>query len=957
MSLKDCIGVAISKGDLTKKAGEDFLERMQKQEEMLIKQGRGGIDDYIMSVSREAEALLSGSKRNKDAIAKSILIVDRNWEVAGEHSRGRFFGLLAMVGENLWGKGAPYSIPARSRTIYGIAQSFMSDSLPAFRSTWAGLKAGIEIPNKIVDEVYGTNTGNALAKAGAEGYKKAVTYLMQSLKDAGVSVHEVSEWFLPQRFDPGSVKALGLTKFTDTMMERWHKGDLKLQNWSAKPKEELIAELDPKKAGLNEIQAKLNEETPEIKHTRDQLASKILRRKEGLAKIQQKLDDPKVSDRVKKASEIQRKKLDGEMKAFEGQIAALDAGRSTNVSNKAGFDKTLDPDPEDPSRYLVPGEDDLLARQIFHKAFINIESDGAALMRPGEFMSTTLADKYAQRRAFEWSSAEAWKKFNDDMGVSSAGVGDLLIRHLQELSRDLAIAQTLGPRPDLTMKLLLQTYRVEGGSKWGAHVLDATWYHSSGMSASPVSEKWAMGMQAFRSHLTAAQLPTAILSAVSDLAFTRSTAAWNGLPSTRFMSGYLKGMTNDPLQMKEMLSHAFVLEDGLRAIGDMTRDSVLEVYARSKTSQGVETGLSALNRFAGKEAEVVLRAQGLIRHTQKTRDNLSMSFIAGHGAMADLTLDQMRNARPNMAAFFDTYGISGREWDMIRSYKQKVAGGQAEIIAAGRMARETSGAKQEAAIKYLSGITSEAYMGAPESNTVMRGIFLAKTNPGSPMGELARTGMMYKGFPIAVMLMHGLRSVDGLADLMTGRGGWSRGMYGAALLATMVPLGAMSVQLSNMIAGKNPEPMDNPGFWGRAAVKAGVAGIMGDWIKAAIDSGSSGELASRILVPPPVGAAVDVATWGTKNTVAALTPGKQSHFAYDGVRLLDRYTPDTLWTKNVMDRMVFDTLKKMVDPAAAMGGFARLQTQAAKEQGTTHWYAPGHLLPSSAPNADRVLGR
>lgn len=890
--IENCVRRAVAEGKIKKETADEYIKELQRVQAKLDAEGRGNINEYLFATSNEAERMLKAARRGKQQLALSILTTDRVWEQAGSHTRGRFFGLLSTFGENIWGQNAPNSIPSRTKAIYGVAQSFMSDSITQFRSQWAGLKASEIVPNGVIDELFSKDTGNALYKAGAKGYSNAVKWLMQSMKDAGVPIHDVGEWFAPQRFDPGAVRAMGLTNFTESMMKRWKDGDLKLSNWSHTPKEELAKELDPRTSGLDEIQNALNEETK--------------------------------------------------------------VARSTNVTNKAGFDKLLDNptnkiDELDES-ILNPGVDDALARQIFHKAFMNISTDGAALKAPGEFMSTTLADKYGQRRAFTWTSADAWKRFNNDMGVGEAGVGDLLIKHLQELSRDLAMAQVLGPRPDISFRLLQQMYRSEGGSKFGAHVLDSTYYHASGMSASPVSEKWAHGMQAARSYLTAAQLPTAIVSAFSDLAFTRATVVWNGLDATRFLSKYLKSMaTGDDLARREFVAQGLVLEDGLRGMGDMSRNSVLEVYERSKTAQGTETGLSALNRFAGKSAEFVLRTQGLIRHTQEIRNNLGASFLATHGAYKNLTLEELRNARPDTARFFDTYGISSQEWDMLRATATKAMGTEADFIYAARLAREGDGKQREAAVKYLSAISNETYMASPEANTVMRGLFLGKTNPGTLMGEAARTNMMYKGFPVSVMMMHTLRSVDGLYDLMQGQAGLRRGMYGAALVAAMIPLGAFSVQVANLISGKDPEPMDTPSFWAKAAAKAGVGGILGDWAKSALETGSAKEMAS-ILVPPLPMAAIEGVHYLAKNSMNAVTPGKQSHFAYEGLRLANRYTPDLLWTKQVMDRMVWDSAYKMADPAAAARGFNTVVRRTMQDQGTDFFWSPGEALPDRAPS-------
>lgn len=848
-TLKGCIEAAIKEGKMTRKAGWQFLQDLKKVEEQMAKNGRGGVQDYLISTSAMAEDLLSRARNNKRSLAITLLTVDKAWEDVSLHSKGRFWGMLSLVGENVWGKHAPTSIPSRSKAVFNIAVSHMSEMLPEFRSRWAGLKTSIEMPNLVVDEILGKDTANSLAKEGAKGYKAASEWLMQGLKDAGVAVKDVTEWVIPQRIDPGAVRHVGMTNYVNDMTERWKNGDLILEDWS-------------------------------------------------------------------------------------------------DTSTKKGV--------------LDFNEDALQGRQILNKSYDNITTNGAGTLKVGEFMGTTLSEKYGQKRAFKWSGADAWKRFNTDYGVGEAGVGDLLIQHLQDLARDVAVAQALGPRPDLAFKMLMQLYTQSGGGKFGSHIIDSTYYHASGQSAMPVSENFAHAAQGIKSHLTAAQLPLAIVSAISDFAFTRSTASWNGLDSTRVLGNYLTSWSKDikgTERTKFMIANGLGLEAGIRSIGDHTRDIITEVYQRSSTGGGIETGLSAFNRIAGKEAEFVLTVQGLPKHTQLIRDNLGMGFLANHGAMAHLDLDQMRNLNPDMAGWFDTYGITSKDWDLIRASAVPAEGFAirgAEIIGAAKLAREGNAVQREAATKYMMGVSAEAYRAAPESNTVMRGMLLGKTNPGTLGGETLRASMMFKGFPIAVLMMHGLRAVEGLADAVQGKAGWNRGTYGAALIATMIPLGAASVQIHNLLTGKDVEPMDTPGFWGRAAAKAGVAGVIGDWIKNALDAGSAKDLIG-LMAPPVAGLGADVAMYGVKNMQRSLTQGQQSKWAYEGVRLLDRYTADTIFTKTAIDRLVWDQLKKMSDPAAASLGFQSLINRAHREQNTQYWHRPGSIAPDRGPNMSNML--
>jgi hypothetical protein len=125
----------------------------------------------------------------------------------------------------------------------------------------------------------------------------------------------------------------------------------------------------------------------------------------------------------------------------------------------------------DGQAYLVPGRADDRAREIFERAYDNITTGGDASIEPGAARNTTLADRYGRRRAFEWATDEAWLEFNRTLGVGDDAIGELMVRHMDRMTRDLATAQVLGPDPDRAAKVLLQMYQKEGGSRFWANRL------------------------------------------------------------------------------------------------------------------------------------------------------------------------------------------------------------------------------------------------------------------------------------------------------------------------------------------------------------------------------------------------------------------------------------------------------------------------------------------------------
>jgi hypothetical protein len=89
---------------------------------------------------------------------------------------------------------------------------------------------------------------------------------------------------------------------------------------------------------------------------------------------------------------------------------------------------------------------------------------------------------------------------------------------------------------------------------------------------------------------------------------------------------------------------------------------------------------------------------------------------------------------------------------------------------------------------------------------------------GTGKGEVVRSFFLFKSFPIAVVMRHWSRALG-----MPSAGG--RAAYIATFLASTTLLGALSMQLNDLISGKNPKnPVgEHAGkFWVNALLKVAV---------------------------------------------------------------------------------------------------------------------------------------
>lgn len=588
----------------------------------------------------------------------------------------------------------------------------------------------------------------------------------------------------------------------------------------------------------------------------------------------------------------------------------------------------------DGEAYFVPGSDgEADVARILKTAHDNITSGGDVSIKPGEERNFTMADRYGRRRAFEWASDDAWLAFNDMMGVGNDAIGELLVKHMDNVARDLSVAQVLGPDPDKAARTLIQMYQQQGDHGWKqrlwASKLNAIYEINSGKASAPVSQELALAGSSLRQGLSAVQLGGAVLSATSDFGFTKATASWHDLSMSRIMQDYLGRLGPGTVEGRaQAMRSGLIQEVGLRGLHNIATDVIDDIKARKATGG---TFLNGLSRTTGRMAEVVIRAQGLAHHTQILRDAIGAEVQGHFGELVERTWDQLP---PIDRRTLTEYGLSQANWDALRT-----GGVTKGFIDPAKLAREAiDGPGREAGVKMLGAIAGIQRMAVPEGNSVTRAMLLGATRPGTYEGEFMRSIAQYKGFPLTAFLNHYFRSIEGLRD---GEGQWFRGSYIAGLMVSTTVLGGLGLQLKQIAAGKDPEPMFSHGngakFWLNAWAQGGAGGIFAQQIQAMFSAQRIGD-PSR-LVTPVSGLALDLQGLFQGNVQDAIA-GREPHMGREAVRFASKYTPEVFYTKRAMQYLVWDTLTRMVDPDAN-GTFNRIEERARKQDHNEFFFRPG----------------
>ncbi len=552
--------------------------------------------------------------------------------------------------------------------------------------------------------------------------------------------------------------------------------------------------------------------------------------------------------------------------------------------------------------------------------FETITSDGWNTRGMGTSRTGKLANRRTDPRFLVFKSADDWIGYEEKFGTGNAF--EAMMGHIDGMSRDIALMETLGPNPKASLRWLQDHVRQEAatGEFTGSGMLDKgrsaekalgdLYDVVSGQLNSPVNEVWARRMGGIRSALTSALLGSAQISAITDVGFQAVTRAYNGLPVTAAMTDYLK-----LLNPANKADRRIAVSLGLMADEASKRAAALGRYIDGDITPGV----------AGRLADGVIRASGLSAWTQ-----------AGKWAYGMATLSELAAVRgkgwaalsPPLRDMMQRYGIEADAWNKIRSTEPYRYEG-------GEWLRPDDIEDQAIGDAMLRMVLTETDYAVPSVTARARATLSFGQRPGTLGGEIIKSAAMFKSFGVSLILTHGSR--------MMAETGWNRAKYFAGLTITTTLLGALAMQAKEIAKGREPKDMNSPEFWGQAVLQGGGLGIFGDFVAASENRYGSG--LAETMAGPVVGAATDIIQAGVAVGGDLLDPERVANIGKEVNDLLSRYTPgSSLWyLRTAFDRVVLDQIQQTIDPEYSES-WQRMEDRAA-DQNQAFWWRPGEATP------------
>ena len=282
---------------------------------------------------------------------------------------------------------------------------------------------------------------------------------------------------------------------------------------------------------------------------------------------------------------------------------------------------------------------------------------------------------------------------------------------------------------------------------------------------------------------------------------------------------------------------------------------------------------------------------------------------------------------------------------LLRDDQKQNSIGQINKLFDDREAQVFNNIRREAALKLLGMVNEEVNLAVIEPGAREREITKMGTQRGTWKGEITRSFFLFKSFPMALIMKHWARafSMDTKA---------SKAAYISALIASTTILGAAAQQVSNIVAGRDPQDMSKGKFWAAAFLKGGSLGIYGDFLMQTNTSYGNTPLA--VLSGPVAGAVEDIIGLTQGNLIQA-AQGKKTNAGAEAIKVLKSNIPlQNLWyTKAITDRLIFNQLQEMASP----GYNRRVEQRAMKDYKQSYYYKPGEIVPSRMPDFKKAVGQ
>lgn len=553
----------------------------------------------------------------------------------------------------------------------------------------------------------------------------------------------------------------------------------------------------------------------------------------------------------------------------------------------------------------------------------------------GMRLSGARANRGNASRQIHFKDADSYLEYQRQYGDRS--LWEVMVGHLEGISKDIALVETYGPNPDHVFRAILDEVTAEtatvnpqrtGQVKRMANSTENLYNFISGKTQPIANHHIAQWSDNIRNWLVASRLGSALLASFSDLGTMYLSAKVTNLPMNQLFRNQLEAM--DPTNRTEL---ARARRAGL----------AMESLLGSVNRWAMDNMGPSKARWA---ATAVMRASGLTAWSDAHKRAYGVTMMGSLGEVVSRSPD-LRSLDGGDFRILKSKGITEQDFSVWKLADQEDWGkGNNTMLTPESIMRipddevKHLGApervKFEAMRKLLGAVAEEVDMAVITPGAREKMITGGGLQRGTWKGELVRSVFLFKSFPISVVMRHWSRAMG-----MPSAGG--RAAYIGAFIASTTILGALSQQLNDMASGRNPREMtgeDAPKFWLGALLKGGGLGLYGDFLLSDHTRYGGGALAS--MLGPVAGLVDDVVKLGQGIPLNAVE-GKPEQTGGDLVKLGKGLIPGAnLWyAKAALDHMIFNQLQEYFSP----GYLRKVEQRSKKNFNQTYWWRPQDVTP------------
>lgn len=535
------------------------------------------------------------------------------------------------------------------------------------------------------------------------------------------------------------------------------------------------------------------------------------------------------------------------------------------------------------------------------------------------------ASSMAQRRAFSrffvFKDADAFLEYNAKFGNGDEGLFEAMMGHVSSMSRDIAIMESLGPKPELMIERLKLWSEVGGAGQNTKNTLQGMYDVLAGRTSfNGQLPTWYKAVQSHQDWLRSTLLGGAPVAAMTDSFYGAATAKLNGIPAGKFIKFY--GSLLNPLDAAD------------RRIAKRIAFISGSAGGASLSASRMQEGNGGRGVF-GFLAGFTNRASGLAAMTDAARQGIVLSTM-GHLSELKALGTKWASVEPEIKEAFARWDMGEKDYDnMMKANAYVDADSGADFL---RPEDLKAAGFSDTANKYGMWLVDMAQSASNEPRLMTRYI----TSGGYKKGTWQRAAIssltMFKSFGLTVMMNHTIPAARRFAT-----SGNPTELMGGILLTTTL-MGAMAIQTRDAVYGKTPRDMSDPKFWGAAMMQGGGFGIFGDFLFS--DYSRFQNSLAITLAGPQVGFVSDLARVFKGNFDKALDDDQESKFFSDLYQFGKRNIPAVkLWyTRLLMERLFLDQLERTIDPLFDTR-MQRIENKMKKEKGQEFWWKPGDAVP------------